>query len=116
MNTENYYPITFEGDEFRITNIGTAPTPCKITIIPQVDVVVLTIQGLSQKPIKVSHLNVNDILIIDAETREITINGEPAFNQYDGWEFPKLQPGENTIQISNGVYMQVSIEFTARYL
>jgi hypothetical protein len=31
---DNYYPITFEGDSFVITNNGTAPTPCKITVIP----------------------------------------------------------------------------------
>ena len=113
---ENYYPITFDGDSFVINNNGTAPAPCKITIIPQIDFVVLTIEGVSEKPIKVSHIKVNDTVIIDGENRIITINDAPAFNNFDGWEFPKLQPGENRITIPNGAHIQISIEFNARYL
>lgn len=113
---ENYYPITFDGDSFIIVNNGTAPAPCKITIIPQIDFVVLTIEGVSKKPIKVQNVSVNDTVVIDGEERTITINDEPAFNSYDGWEFPKLQPGENHISIVNGAHIQISIEFNARYL
>lgn len=116
MDNENYYPITFDGDSFTIINNGTAPAPCKITIIPQIDFVVLTIQGLSKKPINITHLNTNDVLVIDGENREITINDNSAFGQYDGWEFPKLQPGENIVSIVNGTHIQISVEFNARYL
>jgi len=116
MNTENYYPITFEGDEFLVVNNGTAPTPCKITVIPQVDIVVLTIEGVSEKPITTSHLNVGDVLVIDGENRNVTINDIPAFKQYGGWEFPKLKPGENKIKVSNGAQTQLSVEFNARYI
>ena len=113
---ENYYPITFDGDSFIVINNGTAPAPCKITVIPQVDFVVFTIEGVSKKPISISHLHTNDVLVIDGEDRIVTINDEPAFGQYDGWEFPKLYPGENTIKIVNGAHIQLSIEFNARYL
>lgn len=113
---ENYYPITFDGDSFTIINNGTAPAPCKITIIPQIDFVVLTIEGLSDKPIKVSHIQVNDVLVIDGENRIVTINDVPAFNNYDAWEFPKLQPGENHITIVNGAHIQISVEYDTRYL
>lgn len=113
---ENYYPITFDGDSFVIVNNGTAPAPCKITIIPQIDFVVLTIEGVSEKPIKMSHINTNDIVVIDGENRIVTINDQPAFNSYDGWEFPKLKPGANEITIANGAHIQISIEYNARYL
>ena len=113
---ENYYPITFDGDSFTIINNGTAPAPCKITVIPQVDFVVFTIEGVSKKPISISQLKVNDVLVIDGESRIVTINDMPAFNQYNGWEFPKLQPGENNIRIANGAHIQLSIEFNERYL
>ena len=113
---ENYYPITFDGDSFIITNNGTAPAPCKITIIPQVDFMVLTIEGLSKKPINISQLKTNDVLVINGENREITINECPAFDKFDGWEFPKLQPGINTVEIKNGAQIQLSIEYNARYL
>lgn len=116
MNIDNYYPITFDGDSFVVINNGTAPAPCKITIIPRVDIVVLTIEGVSQKPITVSNLHIDDVLIIDGESRNITINDEIAFNRYNGWEFPKLQPGENVISITNGAHLQMSVEFNARYL
>lgn len=113
---ENYYPITFDGDSFTVVNSGTAPAPCKITIIPQIDFVVLTIEGVSDKPISISHLQVNDVLVIDGENRSITINEVPAFNNYNGWEFPKLKPGVNEVKIVNGAHIQISIEFNARYL
>ena len=113
---DNYYPITFDGDGFTIINNGTAPAPCKITIIPQVDFVLLTITGLSEKPISVSQVKTNDVLVIDGEAREITINDEKAFDRYNGWEFPKLQPGLNRVEIQNGAHIQISIEYDVRYL
>ena len=113
---ENYYPIVFDGDGFVIINNGTAPAPCKITIIPQVDFVNLTIEGASEKPITVSNLKVNDVLVIDGENRIITINDNLAFSNYNGWEFPKLQPGENEIKIPNGQYLQLSVEYNTRYI
>ena len=116
MVEENYYPIVFEGDGFTVVNNGTAPAPCKITIIPQVDFVVLTIQGVSEEPIVIPSLYANDVLVIDGENRTVTINDAPAFDRYNAWEFPKLQPGENTVSITNGYYLQMSIEFNARYL
>ena len=112
----NYYPITFEGDDFVIINNGTAPAPCKITVIPQIDFITFTINGLSKKPISVSHLQVDDVLVIDGENRQVLINDVLAFDKYDGWEFPKLQPGENHISIPNGSHIQISIEYDVRYL
>ena len=40
-----YYPINFDeaGNTFSITNNGTAPAPCVITIIPKVDFLKLEI-------------------------------------------------------------------------
>jgi len=48
---ETYYPIIFNGEQFIVNNQGTAPTPCKITIVPQVSIVNLVIEGVSEKPI-----------------------------------------------------------------
>ena len=114
--SENYYPITFDTDGFIIINNGTAPTPCKITIIPQVDFVLLSLTGVSEKPITVSNIKANDVLVIDAEERIVSINEQPAFDKYNGWEFPKLYPGENHIYIPNGSALQLSVEFNTRYI
>lgn len=118
MDNENYYPIEFNdtGNGFIITNNGTAPAPCVVTFIPKVDFYYLTIEGLTGEPIKMSQIEVGDILIIDGENRTVTVNGENAFDRYDAWEFPKLQPGINNVTIQNGVQADISIEYNPRYI
>lgn len=118
MMEDNFYPIDFNttGDSFTITNSGTAPAPCVITFIPKVDFYVLTIEGLSQEPIKMHEIKVNDVVIIDAENRSVTVNDEDAFDRYDAWEFPKVQPGTNKIYIPNGVQASIQIEYNPRYI
>lgn len=116
--TDNYYPIEFDetGANFAITNNGTAPAPCVITFIPKVDFIKLTIEGLSEDPIVVSNVKMNQVLVIDGENRKVLLDDEDAFSHYDAWEFPKLQPGQNNIKINNGVQASISIEYNARYI
>ena len=115
---ENYYPIEFDsnGASFSITNNGTAPTPCLVTIIPQVDFITLTIKGLSDEPLKVSNVKANQVLVIDGESRKVLLDGEDYFHKYDGGEFPKLKPGVNEIEIPNGSLANIAIEYNARYI
>lgn len=115
---ENYYPIEFDdaGSSFIITNNGTAPAPCVITFIPKVDFIRLEIRGLSKEPIIVSNVKMNQVLVIDGENRSVLLDDKEAFDHYDAWEFPKLQPGQNNITINNGVQASISIEYNARYI
>lgn len=115
---DNFYPIDFNntGDGFTVINNGTAPAPCKITFIPKVDFFVLTIEGLSEEPIKMNEIKVGDVVIIDAESRSIQVNDRDAFDKYDAWEFPKLQPGINEVRIPNGVHASIQIEYNPRYI
>lgn len=115
---ENYYPIEFDvdGSEFVIVNNGTAPTPCVFTFIPKVDFIRLEIEGLSEEPIIVSNVKMEEVLVIDGENRTVLINDKEAFDHYDAWEFPKLQPGQNKIKINNGIQASISIEYNARYI
>lgn len=115
---ENYYPIEFDdaGSSFVITNNGTAPAPCVITFIPKVDFIRLEIEGLSKEPIIVSNVKMDQVLVIDGENRSILLDDKEAFEHYDAWEFPKLQPGQNNITIKNGVQASISIEYNARYI
>ena len=116
--TDNYYPIEFDetGANFAITNNGTAPAPCVITFIPKVDFIRLTIEGLSKDPINVANVKMNQVLVIDGENRKVLLDDKDAFDHYDAWEFPKLQPGQNNIKINNGVQASISIEYNARYI
>lgn len=115
---ENYYPIEFDvsGANFAIVNNGTAPAPCVITFIPKVDFIRLEIKGLSNEPIIVSNVKMNQVLVIDGENRTVLLDDKEAFDHYDAWEFPKLQPGQNNITINNGVQASISIEYNARYI
>ena len=114
---KNYYPIEFdEQSRFVIKNNGTAPTPCVVTFIPKVDFIKLIIKGLSEEPIEVSQVKANDNLVIDGENRKVLLNDKNFLDHYDGWEFPKLQPGENVIEINNGSLAEVAIEYNARYI
>lgn len=115
---ENYYPIEFDnaGSSFIITNNGTAPAPCVITFIPKVDFIRLEIEGLSKEPIIVSNVKMDQVLVIDGENRSVLLDDKEAFEHYDAWEFPKLQPGQNNITIKNGVQASISIEYNARYI
>ena len=115
---ENYYPIEFDdaGSSFIITNNGTAPAPCVITFIPKVDFIRLEIKGLSKEPIIVSNVKMGQVLVIDGENRTVLLDDKEAFEHYDAWEFPKLQPGVNNIKIVNGSSCEVAIEYTRRYV
>ena len=44
-----YFPVVFEndGESFSIINNGPAASPCRITIVPQNDIMLLQITGLS---------------------------------------------------------------------
>lgn len=113
----NYFPINFDNaSSFIITNNGTAPAPCIVTIIPKVDFLTLTIEGLSEEPIKISSILANSTVVINGEDRTITIDDLDASLRYDAWEFPKLQPGQNTITINNGAQCSVAIEYSPHYI
>lgn len=114
---DNYYPIEFDGNgRFQIYNNGTAPSPCKITVQPKVDFVSLTIEGLSKEPIVVRNVLQDQTLVIDGENRTVTLNDQNYFDYYDGWEFPKVMPGENIVNIPGVSRARVAIEYQMRYI
>ena len=116
-NESIYFPIIIESDgSISITNSGTAAAACRITIIPKNDIMLLTIEGLSEEPIQVDRIQHGQLLIIDGINREVTLDGENAFEKYQGWEFPKLQPGLNKVKITNADTLALSIEYRPRYI
>lgn len=118
MDNTQYYPIEFDatGAVFTINNSGTAPSPCVVTVIPKVDFLKLVIEGLTQEPIVFTGLKAKQALVIDGENRTVTVEGEDAFNNYDAWEFPKVQPGINQIVIPQGTQASISIEYSTNYI
>lgn len=118
INEENtYFPIVVESDgSFTITNSGTAAAACRISIVPRNDIMRLEIEGLSQDKIVMTRIRSGQLLIIDGIDRVVTLDGVNAFEDYDGWELPRLQPGVNHIKITNADTMALSIEYQPRYI
>ena len=118
MDNTQYYPIVFDegGKVFTITNNGTAPAPCVLTIVPKVDFLKLVVVGLTETPITFTGLKANQALVIDGEKREVSVDGVNAFAYYDAWEFPRLLPGINQITIENGTSASISIEYSVNYI
>lgn len=117
LNSKTYLPIVFSSDNsFSIVNNGTAAAPCRLTIIPQNDAMILTIAGLSSQPIKVNRVMGGQILVIDGIEKTVTIDDQNAFDQFDAWEFPKLQVGTNIITITEAANATISIEYQPRYI
>lgn len=116
-NEAQYYPIIIDQQRksFSIINNGTAAAPCRCTIIPRNDIMQMTIQGLTDEEIKINRILAGQALVIDGIEKTITLAGDPAFDHYDAWEFPKLQPGENTIKLSE-IVLDISIEYQPRWI
>ncbi len=114
-----YYPITVIPGEntFTILNDGTAAAPCRLSFIPINDIVSCRITGLSEEELIINNIRTGSKVVLDGINKTITINELEAFSQFDGWEFPKLQPGENKVFITNADSMTlIECEFQPRYI
>lgn len=104
------------GSSFTIVNNGTAAAPCRVTLTPRAAIALTTIEGLTDEPVELKNINETQVIELDGIHREILINGEPAYDKYNGWEFPRLQPGTNKITITHADIMGISIEYQPRYI
>lgn len=114
-----YYPISISSEQtsFSIKNRGTAAAPCRLSFTPINDVMSFTVEGLSEEPITMTNILKDSNVVIDGINKQILINGENAFSQFDGWEFPKLQPGNNIVNMTAANQMSlIEIEFQPRYI
>ena len=77
----------------------------------------MEILGLTKEPITMTKIMRGDNVTIDGINKKIQINGLDAYSQFEGWEFPKLQPGENTITMTAADDMAlIELEFQPRYI
>lgn len=117
IDKDNYYPIEVDSEgKFTVENRGTAITPCALTIIPKADILTFTVEGLSEEPLTFSRIKSGQTLVLDGAKRQITIDGQDAMSSFDGWEFPKLQPGINHVKINNAYQMYISISLEPRFI
>lgn len=116
---KTYYPIELRAGSptFVVFNKGTAAAPCRLSFSPYNDIMSLTITGLSTDEIKLSKIYSGSKVVLDGINNTFTIDGNDAIQYFDGWEFPRVEPGENIITITNADTMiEIEIEFQPRYL
>ena len=95
-----------------ITNNGVYASPAVLTVKPRVYQSTLTIQGF-EKTISLDKINANDVIIINAETGQITINGKAGISKYNSFYLPKAKVGTSTIQTSTA--SDITVVFSERY-
>ena len=95
-----------------ITNNGVYASPAVLTVKPRIYQSTLTIQGF-EKTISLDKINANDVIIINAETGQITINGNAGISKYNSFYLPKAKVGTSTIQTSTA--SDITVVFSERY-
>lgn len=101
---------------FTINNAGTAETPCIIEITPTQSISSLTLEGFTDKPITVKNIVSGQKVVINGETNSILTNGQNGFKNFDGWSFPSLIPGANSLKVSSALGYSMVIKYKARYI
>lgn len=94
---------------------GNQETPAVVEIIPVVDIIDITLEGLADDPIKINNLKKNKKVILDGELQIITVDGVNKFGDTDMWDFPSLKPGSNTIKISRSD-CNIKIKYKPRFI
>lgn len=78
---------------------GNTETPAIVEINPSIDLIDITITGIGE-PFTINNLKANQKVIVDGESEMVIQNEKNKFGDFDGWCFPYLKPGENTINFS----------------
>ena len=96
-----------------VSNPGTLPTPCVLTITPTQAAGQITVSGFYTGDIKVTNVTSGKAIVINGETGVITEGG--SLKEYDFWKLPAVKPGSSTLTVSSS-FATVSVSFKPRYM
>lgn len=94
---------------------GNLITPAIVEVTPTTDLVDIRIEGLADDPIIIKNLTANKKVVIDGELQKVTIDGINKYGDTDMWDFPRLNPGTNTITVSRNS-CDIKIKYKPRYI
>ena len=94
---------------------GNLKVPIILEINPIIDMIDVTINGLSEDPLIIKNLKSNKKIIIDGIEGTVTQDGINKFVDIDMWEFPFLVPGTNTITVNKDT-CNITIRYNPRFL
>lgn len=98
-----------------INVLGNINTPTIVEIIPSIDIIDLTIEGLADDPITIKNLKANKKVILDGELQKVTVDGVNKYGDTDMWDFPRLTPGANTIKVSR-INCDITVKYKPRWI
>ena len=102
-------------EEFTINNDGTDITPAILEITPNVNLADITLEGLADDPIIINNLTANKTVVLDGELQKVTVDGMNKYGDTDMWDFPRLNPGTNTITVNKN-NCDIKIKYKPRYI
>lgn len=82
---------------------GTRDAPIMMQITPVVDIPIFSIYGVADRGITIKNLTKDTPIYIDGLTGLVTENGKNKFEDVIMFEFPHLEPGEQTLSFSESV-------------
>ncbi|WP_278682864.1 phage distal tail protein [Paraclostridium bifermentans] len=107
---------TFNRTKSKVIDVtGNLEVPIKIEITPVIDMIDLTITGVSEDPLIVKNLKGDKTIIIDGIEGTVTQDDINKFADTDMWEFPFLVPGKNNISVSKDT-CNITIKYNPRFL
>lgn len=110
---EEEHKKTILTDRGNIFNPGTLESPVWIEIKPTNDIETFVIDGLTKKPIVLKNLVGGAVYVVDGYTMRFLKNGANDIKNFEGFEFPKLQPEDNNVLFS--VATEVNVKFFPYY-
>lgn len=96
-----------------VSNPGTLPTPCILTLTPTQAAGSITVSGFYTGSLTVTNVTSGKAIVINGETGVITENN--VLKDYAIWRLPALSPGSSTITISSS-HCTAQIQFKPRYM
>lgn len=93
---------------------GNLETPAIVEITPSVNIIDLAVTGLGEN-FTIKNLTAGQKVIINGEDGTVLQNGVNKFLDYDGWDFPRLKTGANTITFSKGS-CDITIKYKPRFI
>lgn len=111
----NEITVNMNREKTKTINIeGNIKTPCILEIIPTIEMIDLTINGVANDPIIIKNLKQGKKIILNGEEGTVTECGINKFKDTDFWEFPFLLPGINNIKVDKDT-CNINIKYKNRY-
>lgn len=97
-----------------IVNVGNICSPAIVEIIPTINLIDFNVNGFGEEFL-IKNLTAGKKIIINSEDGTVMEDGLNKFHDFEGWGFPVLYSGENTITFST-TNADINIKYKPRWI